>query len=205
MSVLVAGMRFSLSVAIAATVMLLPASALALLYIYDPEPAEPMSVGKGCSMSYKGGGQKAVDSSARHIDEQLVFVWIMSREYDVVPPDAEHISVYYRCDMQEAVWFGGDRRNMGLADPEYFARWGVDPDSYPGNSPFDFPPYIMDLFGEIVRKKFAPDYPLDAILAEAQAQPWIPYSGKINSNRISVDGKMITLSCGCTMPVERLD
>lgn len=145
-------------------------------------------------MTYSGGDKPEYRSFGVHrISPEVVQLYISTGN---ACSTSEQIAVYYDCAKNQAVWFGGEK-----AWEENGRRAGIDPmELLDPNEITGQPPGPAEYFVRIISPEFAPDYSLDAILAKAKSLEWMPQSGVVNSNRMSVDGNDFNLSCGCRLP-----
>lgn len=147
-------------------------------------------------MSYSVGSELEYDSfRVRRISPKVVQLYIGKGN---ICDTGELIAVYYDCAAERAIWFGGDYwwpegKQVGTTD---------DPIGLPSriNNLTNYHAGPVEHFVTLISPGFAPDYSLNAILAKAQSLEWFEESGVINSNRMSVDGHVLNLSCGCRLP-----
>ncbi|WP_147273260.1 hypothetical protein [Paracoccus lutimaris] len=156
--------------------------------------------GENCAFAYNGGDGADVGLfDVARIAPNIVRQFISSGP---ACTEGETIVVYYDCAKKRAVWLGGSSADMEALTPRYAERWYnelilKDGDIIDGMT---FPPGPARYFVQHVEPGFASDYPLEALLAKARSLKWVGQSGTVNSNRMSVDGRNFTLSCGCSLP-----
>lgn len=102
----------------------------------------------------------------------------------------ERIVTYFDCATRTGAWLGGPVNGhdapaapmIGGAPVVSIEGYGID-----------------DAFMEIEEKRLQGGPRPEAVLARAQALPWVAQSGPIQSPRMVMDGKRFDLNCGCKL------
>lgn len=163
-----------------------PAGALACTPIAVTKPS--VTYGEQCTISYTDTKSPQYVSSYAVVD--LGGGIIRQQFHNGVCDSGERIVAYFDCAAGTGAWLGGPINAPGLPQP-----------------PPDATGYVAPILGEGVDGAFiSKEEPRlaggphpEAVLARAQRLPWVTQSGRIESARLTMDGKRFDLNCGCKL------
>lgn len=163
-----------------------PAGALACLPIEVTKPS--ITHGEQCTTSYTDTKNPQYVSSYAVAD---VGGGIIRQQFhNGICDSGERIVVYFDCAGGTGAWLGGPINAPDLPQ-----------------APPDATGYVAPILGQGVDGAFigreephlaGGPHP-EAVLARAQQLPWVTQFGRIESARLTVDGKRFDLNCGCKL------